>query len=116
MKIKGPDNFGIPAVGEANYQNDLGALGGGSVRSDKAAFFDASLVLEDSNPYDDQAVRVDVGGRTVGYLSRDHARQFRARVTEAGLAGETTCRCKMIGSSGRIGVWLDLPVAVGSLR
>jgi hypothetical protein len=37
----------------------------------------ASLVPEDDNPYDDQAVRVEIQGHRVGHLSRADARQYR---------------------------------------
>ena len=35
------------------------------------------LVHEDENPHDDQAVRVDVNGQTVAYLTRASARIYR---------------------------------------
>lgn len=112
MRLPGPDDFALPIVGEASYQETLRRL----ARGRRVAYFDAHLVLEDNNPYDDQAVRVDINGKTVGYLSRAHARQYRQRLAEAGLSGEQVCRCKVVGGdSDRIGVWLDLPVEVGRL-
>jgi hypothetical protein len=36
----------------------------------------AHLILEDDNPHDNQAVRVDISGYTVGYLSRKNARAY----------------------------------------
>jgi hypothetical protein len=41
----------------------------------------AILTLENDNPYDRNAVRVDIDGLTVGHLSRSDARRFRAACT-----------------------------------
>lgn len=38
---------------------------------------EAQLVLDDDNPYDPKAVRIDIRGETVGHLSRELARDYR---------------------------------------
>jgi len=77
----------------------------------------AVLVLEDENPHDSKAVRVDIDGETVGYLPRREARQYRLRLKEAGYP-ELRGRCDAIivggwdrggGDRGHFGVKLDLP-------
>ena len=43
----------------------------------------AVLVLDDDNPYDNKAVRVEIDGYLVGHLSRENARQYRKKLKEA---------------------------------
>jgi hypothetical protein len=69
------------------------------------------------NPYDSKAIRVDIQGNTVGYLSRENARQYRKRLEKAGHKGMTaTCFAMVVGGwdrgsgdKGHFGVRLDLP-------
>lgn len=94
-------------VGESHSQDALlQVAGSGEVRHP----CEARLVLEDGNPYDSQAVRVDIGGRTVGYLSRADAKRYRVRVIDKGLT--VSCNAVIIGGGvGRsLGAWLDLPL------
>ena len=78
---------------------------------------DATLQLEDSNPYDDQAVAVHLGGQRAGYLSRANARLYRADLAAVGQpALVVRCKAKIVGgfdtaSGGRahFGLKLDLP-------
>jgi hypothetical protein len=56
----------LHVVGESNYQDALAA----SVDDHGRAVI-AQLVAEPSNKYDRRAIRVDVGGRTVGYVPKD---------------------------------------------
>jgi predicted Zn-ribbon and HTH transcriptional regulator len=63
----------LEVVGESHYQEALWEAVGGirvdPVREDCVAL----LVPEPNNPYDPNAVRVVVEGKTVGYLSRENA-------------------------------------------
>jgi hypothetical protein len=109
--IDGPGLFDVEVVGESNYHRAIKRLRGASVRTQ------ATLVLEDSNPYDDHAVRVDIEGETVGYLDRENARAYRRELERVGhprLVG--TCAAKIVGgrkptdgSKDMFGVLLDLP-------
>lgn len=107
LRQRGSGDFDVEVVGESHYQDALlRVAGSGEVRH----ACEARLVLEDDNPYDSQAVRVDMGGQTVGYLSRTDARRYRARVTDKGLS--VSCSAVIVGGgAGRsLGVWLDLPL------
>lgn len=114
--LGGPGTYSLNVVGESNYQAGLEWIcGGRSARgADKAA--EATLTLEDDNPADAQAVRVDIRGRTVGYLDRQKARAFRKHLSICGLRGETFyCEAKIVGGwdngggdVGHFGVRLDL--------
>lgn len=98
--------FDLEVVGESHYQPALRAEAGrGEVRHKCRAL----LVLEDGNPYDDQAVRVDVGARTVGYLSRRNARIYRRLINDL---GNLECDAVIVGGGkGRsLGIWLDVTI------
>lgn len=73
----------------------------------------AYLVLEDENPYDSNAVRVDMMSLTVGYLAREKAVWYRKMLSEGRVP--TVCHGRINGgfpldSGGKanLGVVLDL--------
>jgi hypothetical protein len=63
--------WSVEVHGESHYQRVLERVAGG--RSEHGADFQcvARLVREPTNRYDKNAVRVEVQGETVGYISRD---------------------------------------------
>lgn len=99
--------FDFAIVGESNYQPALReSAGEGEVRHE----CEALIYMEDDNPYDAKAVRVDIDGETVGYFSRDDARAYRKQMAAVGrIVGK--CGAVIVGGGkGRsLGVWLDLP-------
>lgn len=111
IEIDGPGSFAVDVVGESQYQRVLEAA------AEEGAIVSATLVLEDTNPYDDQAVAVHIDGERAGYLSRANARLYRADLAAAGAERATVrCKAKIVGgfetqSSGRahFGLKLDLP-------
>lgn len=103
-------------VGESNYQAALAKLAGDHGKQSPDLKTTAKLIPENDNPHDSSAVRVEIGGQTVGYLSRDDARGFRRRLGSKKLSGQiTTCGAMImggfIGSNGKrasYGVVLDM--------
>lgn len=95
---EGHGDFDQPVVGESHYQPALRKL----KASKTEPFFSAQLIPEDANPYDRNAVRVDIDGQTVGYLPKEDAREWRAQ------QGSRSCRAYLIdaGKGTNIGVWL----------
>ena len=75
--------FAIDVVGESRYQRELSKLCGGKTEDGHEHQCTAHLILEDDNPHDEQAVRIDISGYTVGYLNRKNARAFRKELTAA---------------------------------
>ena len=76
--------YPLHAVGESYYQDALrdivensGDPGPNWPYAGAQCEVMARLVPENGNPYDDQAVRVEIGGRKVGHLSRAEARRYR---------------------------------------
>ena len=83
----------VLVVGEASYQETIQSLyrkHGGSGHDLKVG---AAVVPEDGNDFDANAVRIEVDGRTVGYLSREMAADYRAALGET--AGQ--CSAKIVG-------------------
>lgn len=120
-KLDGPGTFAIEVVGESHYQAALETICGGRTFDGVDCAVECTLVHEDDNPYDNQAIRVDIQGMTVGYLDRSNARQFRARLREAGYPGITATFWARIRGGwdrgaddrGYFGVRLDLPTGSG---
>ena len=70
---------------EERYQENLIALAQSLVEDIDKKKVTAVLIPVDDDPYDKEAVRVDVNGLTVGYLDYDHAPSFRQRLLQKGL-------------------------------
>jgi hypothetical protein len=118
LRLPGPGLFSLEAVGESNYQEALERICGGRSYDGADLLTDATLVHEDTNPYDPEAVRIDIAGGTVGYLSRAHARIYRRQMAMAGHAGRVAvCAARIRGGwdrgeddRGSYGVRLDVAV------
>ncbi len=118
VDLPGPGEFALQIVGESHYQSALAEICGGKCWQGVEQYVTATLVLEDSNPYDDKAVRVDINGRTVGYLARKAAREYREELRKGGFPHMNgKCQAVIRGGwyrsggddTGQFGVRLDLP-------
>lgn len=103
----GAYNFDI--VGEASYQNALDQLAGGKTDAGVHVEKWATLIIEKDNPFDPNAVRVDIEGHTVGYLSRTHAARFRKTINRSNCVAPAliTGGWKRAGGQGHYGVKLN---------
>jgi hypothetical protein len=115
-RIVGPGTFAVAAVGESNYQVALETVcGGRTEEGERGRFVEATLVPDDENPYDPNAVRVDVDGHTVGYIKAEGAVHYRQEfLRQFKQLRPATCNAVirggwMRGSGGSYGIWLDLP-------
>lgn len=113
--LKGAGAFEFNIVGESHYQDALRAIAGAGGRDGVEFDCIAHLYLEDNNPHDSNAVRVEIDDQTVGYLSRKHASTYRWALEAHGLAlRDHSCDAKIVGgwdrpsSRGHYGVKLDL--------
>jgi hypothetical protein len=77
LSLTGDGAFGLEVVGESMCQDALKAICGGRIVDGHYKAVTATLVYEDSNPHDNLAVRVEIYGNKVGYLSRNHARSVQ---------------------------------------
>lgn len=82
----------MPIVGESYRQGALKAICSNQVGSKKVM---ASLVLEDENTCDSNAVRVEIEGMEVGYLSRAIAKLYREILVKEGYA-DTVGLCEAV--------------------
>lgn len=108
--------YALDIVGEASYQENIAKIAGQKTKDGVEHHTKACLILENTNPYDDQAVRVDIEGLTVGYLSRKDARSYREQLQINGHPLSTfSCDAKIVGgwkrseyNQGHYGVKLNL--------
>lgn len=107
----------LEVVGESNYQPALEWAGWGRTPDGcRMPLVMAELVREPRNPHDRNAVRVDVGGHTVGYVPRDIAPQLHPIIDHLWSNGfPATCRATLTGGwdrgwqgAGTIGIVLDV--------
>lgn len=109
----------VDAVGESHYQDALRAICGSKGWEDVAFDCIAVLVPEPTNPYDPNAVMVQVDGHCVGYLSRDNAIAYGTLIKHPNLKGRFAgCRAQIAGrakarggTTSNLGIFLRLPPA-----
>lgn len=116
--IKGRGDFECQVVGESHYQRALEQIAG--KRTDESAELacTAHLIPEPENKHDRNAIRVDIAGLTVGYLSRDDAEELGERLRAQGLHGKVVAANALIVGGwdrggrdvGHFGVRLDIPI------
>jgi len=117
LNLTGPGTFSCEIMGESHYQDNLEDICGGRTEEGANIITQAALVLDDDNPYDSKAVRVDIGSRTVGHLTKTHARDYRRNLMKAGHPRvQAICKARIVGgwdrgggNAGYFGVKLDLP-------
>ena len=118
IRLEGLGIFALEAVGESHYQDVLGQICGGRTEDGVDKFIDAVVVCEHDNPYDQDAVRIEISGLTVAYLSREHARVYRQQMKRAGHGTQTAICAARIrggwdrgdGDEGPFGVRLDIAI------
>lgn len=106
IQWQGDDTYDQEVVGESHYQDALRKLRG----DERRKYTTARLVCESNNPFDDQAVRVEIGGKTVGHLSREDARSHRVLLRKARQGGAIIELPAVIATSERgvSGVYLSV--------
>jgi hypothetical protein len=106
----------VEVVGEASYQAELDRICGGRCEDGHNREVMAALVPEPSNPYDENAVAIQVDGMRVGYLSRADALAYRPVVAQLSKRN-TVGACQAVirggwdrggGDTGNYGVSLSL--------
>lgn len=78
-------SFPFDVVGESNYQKALEKIAGGFRRDTQAVDVTAKIVLDPTNSYDENAVRVEIDKQTVGFLPADEALRIGGMMREQGV-------------------------------
>lgn len=86
-------------VGESFYQENLLAIAGGYSRDGHRTQCIATLLFDAENPHDENAVRVEIDGKTVGYLSASHALRYRKVLAKFDRPGPLQCEAIIVGGS-----------------
>lgn len=106
--------FSYYAVGHPHHQDALKSIFSDRTPENNEKLVEAVLVIDDANPYNSQAVRVDIQGQTVAYLKDENAKQFRKKMKEKGPSEiKATCAAKIVyweRESNNYLVVLDLPL------
>jgi len=111
--LSGDGTFSLAIVGESHYQQALMDIAGTQTEGGRTVKCRAILNREDDNPHDPNAVRVEIGGDTVGYIPRALAPVVRLQLSDSPRFEDRTFVDAVIrgGRPGHnYGVWLDLPV------
>ena len=116
--LRGTGNFDLEVTGESFYQDNLEAICGERNERGENKEVVARIVLEDDNKFDKgNAVRIDIEGKPIGYLSKKVARVYRETMKAHGAINAiVTCNAlikggwkRKNGNIGNYGVWLDIP-------
>ncbi len=95
-------------VGEQSYQNNLKKIAG--PKEEESKFFEcyAKVSSEPFNQYDKNAVKVEINGLLVGYLSRGEAAKLAGKVVNKTVPAAIYDRWKDEKSTGSYGVKLAI--------
>lgn len=114
VKSNGGGTFSSYAIGHPHHQDALKSIFSDRTPENNEKLVEAVLVIDDANPYDSQAVRVDIQGQTVAYLKDENAKQFRKKMKEKGPSEiKATCAAKIVYWEREFNnylVVLDLPL------
>jgi hypothetical protein len=105
--------FNVIVVGVSFYQAVLGKICGNK----REVLVQATMVPEEDNLHDSNAVRIEIQGETVGHLSRENAFKWRGKMTSEGFSDAITCPAKIrwdraFAEGGSYGVWLDVDLTL----
>jgi hypothetical protein len=106
-------NFDHEVVGEASYRLAIwSCIPPEHANADKfRLYFIATLVQENDNEHDKNAVAVKLNKGTVGYIPRTEARRFRKWAAQQQIDQKATCRAVVVGNKDKhYSIWLDLPM------
>jgi cation transport ATPase len=118
VRVQPTGDYTFDIVGEASYQKALQSIAGGRTDQSVEIETEAKVSPERGNKHDKNAVRVEIGGKIVGYLSRADAVKFRKLMKDKGLKQRAVmCPALIVGGwdrgrsdRGNFGVRLDFTI------
>ncbi|TQK10206.1 hypothetical protein [Herbaspirillum sp. SJZ107] len=110
-RLVGTGKYAVEVVPESDCSGGLDRICRSRIDGGIDMMLQARLILESDDRFERQAIRVSIRGRTVGYLPRANARDFRRAATYVGLGRTLIFECAAVirGSADHYSVWLDLP-------
>jgi len=122
IRLSGPGTYEMKVVGTSRHQDYLSKLCGGLTEEGHQLQVEAILVHENDNPYDANAVRIEIQRKPVGYLPRELAAMFRKQLAADGYPGaRATVDAQIVGGwqrpgqePGSFGIRLDIGFQSGS--
>ncbi len=110
IEVNVSGEFSVNVVGESHYQEHLERICGGRREEGSRMTIAAQLIYDNNNPYDNNAIRIDILGKPVGFLCKTDAENYRTCMLSKGFDGRTaTCMAKISGGwkreSGDIGAF-----------
>ncbi len=115
--VTSPRAFDVTVVGVHYYQEALQRICDNRHENGVPIYKQATLVTENDNPEDANAVRVDIEGETVGHLSRRNATIWRGKMISENSSGTVKCPAQIIWdrkyvAEGSYGVLLDIDLSL----
>lgn len=117
LMIEAAGDYSCEVVGESHYQGALERIVGGRTEDSANYRCVAQIVPEPTNRHDRNAMRIDIEGKTVGYLSRWDAKTLRKMLRKQRVDGPVSANAIIIGGwargkrdVGHFGVRLDVPL------
>lgn len=109
--------YDVIVVGVSFYQKALEKICDGRREEGIEGHVQAKIIPYEDNPYDAHAVRIEIEGETVGYLSRKKALIWRSKMISDGFSGALSCPAKIAWDrnsfkAGSYGVWLDIDLTL----
>jgi hypothetical protein len=110
-RLVGTGQYAVEVVAKSDCVGGLDEVCRSKTEGGVDMMLRARLILESDDRFERQAIRVSIKGRTVGYLPRANARDFRRAAMYVGLGRTLIFECAAIvrGSADHYSVWLDLP-------
>lgn len=106
------DMFNFEAVGESNYQIALTALMPEEAKTENKhrAYFTSSLIIENNNPYDKNAIAIEILGAKVGYIPKNENKAVKKLLNsiDSNRTSFSCPACIIGGNDKNYGVWLDV--------
>ena len=106
--LRGDGSFSQEIKGEQAYKDNIDLFGEYLERYHQGEDFMVMVELEPSNKHDPNAVRVDEGQATIGYIPKEDAEEFGKEL--AALGGRASCSASLYWSpgDGRSSITLDV--------
>lgn len=115
VHLEGDGEYEFDIVGESHYQTALAALAGPKNPEGVRYECVAELIPDPENPYDANAIRVEIDGRLVGHLARAQAAVVARIIAQSDGVRGFTADALIVGgwirgsrSEGSYGVKLDI--------